>query len=436
MSIKNRIVTAWRALLGQRSRALPSPQGVKSYRPQDSIHIVRPQDPAWVDWTLDTRSDQVLSSSSWVYTAVTSIATALASVEWYVEARPQRSGAWARDDDNELAELLGMTNMQAGWLDIIEEGAISLLLSGNALFTKIRVDQNGGVSPRGRVAEVWPLIPRGNKVVVSRERFIDSYEHTASDGKKYTIDADDAVHIRLPNPFNPRWGLSPLIPAGKAVDADLSAAGAQKAGTDNMFVPAGIITLEPRDDEEGLSQEEADDVKKSFDDQYVGTDNAGKIVFLGLNAKYQSLALSPKEVDFIDSRKMTREEILAVYKIPPPLAGILERATYSNAQTMQETWWVNSLVPQLQRMKRVFNRQLVRPDFGSQFRLQCDLKTVPALRAILAANVKIAKDLQALGYSANEANARLGLGMEEDPRRDALMVATNMQPLGGSPNDT
>ena len=65
----------------------------------------------------------------------------------------------------------------------------------------------------------------------------------------------------------------------------------------------------------------------------------------------ETLSHSAVEAELIDQRKLNREEIAAAYDVPPPLIGILDRATFSNIQVQAKMLYGMVLGPWLALVK-------------------------------------------------------------------------------------
>ena len=91
-------------------------------------------------------------------------------------------------------------------------------------------------------------------------------------------------------------------------------------------------------------------------------DNAHTPWVLGAGANWQQMSLSPAEMDFINSRKFTREEICTIFQVPPPMIGIQDRMTYNNIETARKIFWMDTVTPLLEDIKDCFNLSLT-PEF-------------------------------------------------------------------------
>jgi phage portal protein BeeE len=54
----------------------------------------------------------------------------------------------------------------------------------------------------------------------------------------------------------------------------------------------------------------------------------------------------------VEFRKLTREEVAAVFDIPPVLLGILDRATFSNVEELHLAFYQDTLGPWTTLLRR------------------------------------------------------------------------------------
>ena len=71
------------------------------------------------------------------------------------------------------------------------------------------------------------------------------------------------------------------------------------------------------------------------------------------------MSFSPKDTEYIDSRKLNREECARAYHIPPPMVGILDRSTFSNVTELHKSLYLDVLLPMCARLEGDFNVQLL-----------------------------------------------------------------------------
>lgn len=81
-----------------------------------------------------------------------------------------------------------------------------------------------------------------------------------------------------------------------------------------------------------LSKPAKDRLVADFDATYAGADNAWKTMLLEEGMKFTASGMTNEDAQFLESRKLNRTEIAAIYGVPPHRIGDLERATFSNIE--------------------------------------------------------------------------------------------------------
>jgi SPP1 gp7 family putative phage head morphogenesis protein len=83
--------------------------------------------------------------------------------------------------------------------------------------------------------------------------------------------------------------------------------------------------------------------------------------FLDGGLKFQSSASTHQDMQFGDLKRMTREDVLTVFNMPPIMVGVFDEANYSNAREQRRIFWVDCIVPRLRKIESVLNERLVKP---------------------------------------------------------------------------
>lgn len=186
-------------------------------------------------------------------------------------------------------------------------------------------------------------------------------------GARRTIPLEGMIRQTLWNPSNPDRGLSPLEALRLTVDADYAARKHNKHQMQRHGRISGMVTFKDRVDIDVI-QRYAD----LWREKYEGDDNAGKTAFADQGAAFQQLSLSPKDLDWLEGQKLSREEICGAFGIPPNNVGILDKATYSNFEQSSKSLWEDTLIPLAASVTTTLNRALVEPNMPGH-RLEFDI---------------------------------------------------------------
>lgn len=378
--------------------------------------------PITSDWSTERAIQHGLKASVWVYAAVRRIATNVSRVPWHVEVL-QAGGTWQRDPSHPLAVLLNEPNPFMTGQDLRERWVYHLWLGGNALGKLVLV--------RGTPVEIWPLSPDRVKPVPDPSRFLSHYEYRDPSGQVHAFPPEEVIHLQFVDPANPYWGLSPLQAAAKVVDTDTAAVHWNLTALQNRTVKDLIyFPSQP------LTREQWEEARRMLREQHMGPDNARGIFLASMPGEIQEVGTTATELDWLNSRRLTREEIAAAMGIP--LVVLTGEGTYRNFETAVRMVWQDVFLPFLDDLAEAFNAVLVpywdpearQPGAPPKLRVVYDISSVTALQEDFGTKVEIAERLVRLGYTLNQVNQRLGLGFDNVPWGDqpslgpTVMLAT------------
>ena len=95
-------------------------------------------------------------------------------------------------------------------------------------------------------------------------------------------------------------------------------------------MPSGVVEAEGE-----INSTLAKRIKKRFRESMQGYKNTGDVMVFGNGAKFKPLSLPPKDLDFIESKKMNRDEIMSLFGVPKPIMGIYEDVNLASAKTSE-----------------------------------------------------------------------------------------------------
>lgn len=220
----------------------------------------------------------------------------------------------------------------------------------------------------GRPVMLVPLHPTSMHVEEERdERVIWTFDNGKV--KIVGIPDEDLVHPRAYNPDSYARGLSKLESLRATLENEDAALRAQSSFWKRGARP-GVALKHPG----VLSPPVAERVRLQWDQIASGADNFGRTVVLEEGMEPAVMQLSAEEAQYIDARKLNREEVVAAYDMPPPAVHILDNATYSNITAQLRSVYRDTMAPICVMHESVLETQLrgaVRPgmsdpDFGDE----------------------------------------------------------------------
>jgi HK97 family phage portal protein len=115
------------------------------------------------------------------------------------------------------------------------------------------------------------------------------------------------------------------------------------------------------------SKDARDRFRQQWQQQYAGDGpQAGGTPILEDGMEFVAASSSAKDLQYIEGRKLTREEVAAAYFIPPPMVGILDKASFSNITEQHKMLYQDTLGPWLTMIQEEIELQLI-SDFEAKW---------------------------------------------------------------------
>ena len=302
--------------------------------------------------------------------------------------------------DHPALALLSRPNARQAGPDFFETLYGHLLLSGNAYVEPLAI----GATLR----ELHLLRPDRVSVVEGRDGWITAYDYRAgsvtrrlaaegfSGGRRPAqgesggnaheegegsgqADGLALLHLKLFHPLDDHCGFPPLASAGAALDLSNAATGWNKALIDNSARPSGALVYQPKEGG-NLSADQYERLKAELEAGYAGAVNAGRPLLLEGGLDWKAMALTPKDMDFIEAKNGAARDIAFSLGVPPMLIGIPGDNTYANYQEANRAFYRLTIVPLVSRIAASLSAWLS-DAFGGPLRLEPDLDRVAGLAA-------------------------------------------------------
>jgi HK97 family phage portal protein len=367
----------------------------------------------WAPRDYATFAREGFAQNAIVYRCVRMVAEAAASVPLLLYEGPHEI------ETHPLLDLIARPNPVSSAPDLLESWYGFLLVSGNAYLEAVALD--------GQLRELHALRPDRMKVIPGLEGWPEAFEYTAA-GRSVRFAGEvvpgvrPILHVRLFNPVNDHYGLSPIEAAATSIDIHNTASKWNKALLDNSARPSGALVYTSR--EGNLSPEQFERLKAELEQGFAGAAHAGRPMLLEGGLDWKSMSLSPKDMDFIEAKHVAAREIALALGVPPMLLGIPGDNTYSNYQEATRTFWRSTVLPLVTRTAKALSTWLspayggVRPSGSDTMAPPLELR--PDLDAIEALNperealwTRIDK---ATFLTPNEKRAAVGYGpFDENP---------------------
>lgn len=382
---------AWRAFMGIPAGSEGVPTSLRDFGRQ-------PADEAWVSVCVGIRIDaaqsvplrvQVKDGKRWV--------------DWEQADRPDPAAdalQWLLDDVN--------PEWQGAQLKAYLEAGFAV--HGGSYLRKVRGRLGGPPQELFWIsgAELEPV--RGRTLV-------EGYRYTTT-GE--VTPAREIIPFRGVNLQDPVTLLSPLSAARYEISVSKRAAQWNDSLLANWSIPPAAWIA---DKDVELTPQDANFIKRAMR-SLRGPQQQGKVPILPGGLKYQPLALTEKDADWLSTRKVSRMTVAAVLGVPLVLAGDDEKASvYASMRDAERVFWRKKMIPSLDWTATTFNAWLV-PDFDrtrKRLRVAYDYGGIEALRPPIAEDM--AAWLQAVdrGLPLNRFVDRFSMGEPIDGGDEARL---------------
>ncbi len=312
------------------------------------------------------------------------------------------SGASGADN----ARALDLVRHASAGQGLVETLALHLLLHGNGF---VQISPDG----EGQPAELFALRPERVSVDVDANGWPVAYQYRVQD-RLSRLWAEDGrgrtavIHLKAINPLDDHMGLGCIGAASGPVAIHNAATTWNKALLDNMARPSGALVYDSGRDGAVLSAEQFARLKAEMEAAFQGALNAGRPMLLEGGLKWQSLSMSPAEMDFVALKASAAREIALAFGVPPMLLGLPGDNTYANYREANKALWRQTILPLMTKILGGIAQGL-RPVMPG-LELAVDLDRVPELadeRTAMWERVSGADFL-----STDEKRAMLGLGVQ------------------------
>jgi HK97 family phage portal protein len=318
---------------------------------------------------------QIYKSSIWVAALVNKVAYAEARLPLKVYRRTDSGRTEQRDSP--YSKLLRNPNRKHDPFFFWLWTRSTFEIYGEALWVKVRPAP--GLPP----TELWPVHPSN----VSTRREADGsltylYYAGAAAAPVMAWPEWDVVHFKSYNPESQVRGMSRLEPLRSTILNENAAQRASQAWWSNGARPSMTLTHPGT-----LSPDALIRLKAQWDSNHSGVDNWAKTAILEEGMTPHVIPLSANEMQWIDARKLNREEACGIFDVPPPVVHILDRATFSNITEQMRSMYRDTMAPRLGMDESVLDTQL-RPDFDPTGDLYAEFLLDEVLRGDFDARVK------------------------------------------------
>jgi HK97 family phage portal protein len=376
-----------------------------------------------------TRFVAPYQQSAWIYVAVSALAETAAHVPFRVSRR--RDGG---EEQVESGPLLDLFNQPGP--DLSRTLFWQTLVSWEALrgeFFIVPVDASGRPVRLGRGAQPKRLITlnpdhmqhivRGNELIGWR---YSAPENTSSMPQQLLL-PEEVIHSRTFNPYLYWRGMSPLSVALVAAEADFAAEQFMKALMQNNGDPGVIVTSNSV-----LSEDQRSQILAKLRDRKRSNGVADRPLLLDGNLTVQKPMISSADLEFLENRRLNREEIGSIFKVPESMMGFGDEKSGLSAGTAMQQDRLNFIENTIGALCRRLESAIepIVKSFDPELRGWFDVESLPIMQAARRERLTIAEKAFGMGVPFNEINELFSLGFKPLPWGDKGYINKNVVEVG------
>lgn len=320
--------------------------------------------------------------------------------------------------DHPLLKLIDRPNPMHSGDTFIAQAVSYKLLSGNNYMERVGPES-------GPPRELYNLRP--DRVNIKPGRGIPAaYKYSVSGGEPVVFEVDRVTgeshiwHWKTFNPLDEWYGMPPLEAAAYAVDQHNAAGEWNFNLLRNSGKPPGALVSDGE-----LTDAQFERLKAQMDDLYIGPSNAGRPGLFESGLKWEQMALSPTDMDWLRGRDMAARDVALAFKVPPQIVGVEGSMTFANFEQARLALYEDAILPEAYQLVDGLNRWLA-PLFGDRLRLAIDEDKIEALQA---RRTQVWERVRTADFlTVNE--KREALGYDPVEGGDAVLQPAAMLPLG------
>ena len=276
-------------------------------------------------------------------------------------------------------------------------------------------------SKTGKLIAVSLLPPQYTWPIPDPVDFVAGYEVVIPGMEKKILKPEQVCWVRKPHPLDPYLSLTPLEPAGVAIEIENLAKSYNwnflrfDGRPGMMLVARGELDIDDRQELEGRFAG--------------GPARAGRTTVIGAEGGIDviDMSASPRDAAYQAMRELTKDEILAAFGVPEPALGNASGRSFSNASEEMRTFWLECMLPHLHLLGRGLD------ELDDKNYIDFDTRDVPVLVLLKQEKDRFHQDEFEKGLiSANEYRALTGRKTLKSDLADSLLINPNLTPIANT----
>jgi len=363
----------------------------------------------WTNWGQQEKTMEKMGLNQykgWVYRAIKLISQEVATINLTLYKNGKET------EDERVLRPFYNPNKMLTRTELISSTQAYLELLGSCYWYTPLTEQ-------GKPVGIWILRPDLVQIVKSKdmENPIKGYVYTVN-GNRIPFSEEEVIPFMEFNPKSPLAGYSTLQATGSAVDTDNETKNWNNKFFKNSARPDVILEYSGTMDEKKYRKTQAE-----WEAKHKGSGNSHKVAILSGGLKMQKWNYSQKEMDFIEQRKFSRDEIFTGFGVPKDLMTN-ENASLAGSKTALWHFLRFTINPKMQSLTDTLNNYYLERNWGKEYRFEY-INPVPQDKEEQRNDLVAGHNKWITTNEAREAQ-----GLDPIDKGDTIYVPFGLVPLG------
>lgn len=263
------------------------------------------------------------------YICINHTARAISQIPLQIEKK--RKDKWVPIEDHPWSDLLRKPNNHMSEIDFKQSIFSFLLLDGQVGIIPLPL---GDRSP----TELMVVRKKYFKPKVNEKGRLEHWEYSPNPTSYNSIPIypEEMISTWFIDPDNPYTGLAPSEVGDLEILTDYKSAYYNQQFFDEGAIPGGILYTDRTLGDKSFSR-----TREQFVGRHQSYKRAHRIAVLDQGLKYQQLSMNLKDMDFINLKKYTREQIFQIYGMKPAVLGVTKDVNRACIPASERIYTVN-----------------------------------------------------------------------------------------------
>ena len=364
--------------------------------------------------------DQPYTQNVWISASCKKIATSVSQSPYVFYIENERTNQKKELPNNhELNRLFDNPNPLMSRQELIYNSMIFMGLDGEAFWIIDRGD-DAGKDVTSFPQNIWCF--RKNYFRPEIDKNTGLIKFWNFEGGPKIIRVENVIQFKYFNPDNHYQGLAPWMSAQLSSEQDYYA-----SNHNTNFFKSGASIGGFIESEDPIDDDEYDRLMSSIEDRHVGHTKSHRLMLLEGGMKFKEATISQKDMEFIETKKIAKSEILAAYGTNPVVLGDFNDVkSEAGVRAILKDFWTSVVIPNQDYLEnKLYHSFLV--NYNPNIRVYFDNSNIEVLQEDLDIILDRAKKFLELGYTTNQINQRLSLQMPEIEQGNISYVTNSVK---------